>query len=414
MRDFLKNTEGEKVLIFSEAETTVDYLFEQLNPNGNDGTIAKLSGSNRDQRAGIVGRFAPQANLQDRDRLTGVEIRLLLATDVVSEGQNLQDCARVLNYDLHWNPVRLIQRFGRVDRIGSPYDEIHLHNMLPDAELDENLGLTGRLSDRIQAFHDLIGLDNKLLSEEEQLNANGVGVIYEDLEMPELDDALDEVSANQRAIALLQNIRSNDPTLWQTVTELPDGIRSALTCATVGGDDDPHSGDTMVMLASSDAVRCYAVGNDLKPRIIRTAQFVVASECQPDTPTQTLPENTNARVSVAAQAFASDLSSVLGTVRRRTPGNNRNRNFIRRQLNGSGTDVATPQRIQALRQAFAGDLPTVVENELADLRRLNLGGRELVVRLELLQERYRLNPATQRAVPTTSEATRIICSDGLL
>ena len=127
-----------------------------------------------------------------------------------------------------------------------------------------------------------------------------------------------------------------------------------------------------------------------------------------------MPENTNTRVTAAAQAFASDLSRVLGTVRRRTPGNNRNRNFIRRQLNGAGTDVATPQRIEALRQAFAGDLPTVVENELADLRRLNLGGRELVVRLELLQERYRLNPATQRAVPTTSEATRIICSDGLL
>ena len=83
--------------------------------------------------------------------MQGGEIRLLLATDVVSEGQNLQDCARVLNYDLHWKSVRLIQRFGRVDRIGSPYDEIYLHNMLPDADLDENLGLTGRLSDRIQS-----------------------------------------------------------------------------------------------------------------------------------------------------------------------------------------------------------------------------------------------------------------------
>ena len=59
---------------------------------------------------------------------------MLLATDIVSEGQNLQDCARVLNYDLHWNPVRLIQRFGRVDRIGSEHDVIHLHNMWPDTD----------------------------------------------------------------------------------------------------------------------------------------------------------------------------------------------------------------------------------------------------------------------------------------
>ena len=71
--------------------------------------------------------------------------------------------------------MRLIQRFGRVDRIGSPHDEIHLHNMLPDAQPDEGLGLTGKLSGRIQAFHDLIGLDNKLLPEEEQLNAQGSG-----------------------------------------------------------------------------------------------------------------------------------------------------------------------------------------------------------------------------------------------
>ncbi len=415
LREFLDGCADEKVLIFSEAETTVDYLFEQLNPDGKDGTIAKLSGSNRDQRAGIVRRFGPRANLQGVGQPQNGEIRLLLATDVVSEGQNMQDCARVLNYDLHWNPVRLIQRFGRVDRIGSPHDEIHLHNMLPDAELDENLGLTGKLSDRIQAFHDLIGLDNKVLSEEEQLNAQGVGVIYDNNELPELDDALDEVSANQRAIALLQNIRSNDPDLWRKITELPDGVRSALTCAKSGDSDDaPQAGETVVMLAVSDAVRCYAVADDMTPRPIRPAQFVAVAECEPDTPARPLPGNTNERVSAAANAFSGDLSRMLGTVRRRTPGNARNRAFVRRQLNGVGTDIATPQRITALRQAFAGDLPTVVENELSDLRRLNLDGRELVLRLELLQERYRLNPERQSTVSATTDATRIICSDGLL
>ena len=342
-------------------------------------------------------------------------MQLLIATDVVSEGQNMQDCARVLNYDLHWNPVRLIQRFGRVDRIGSPHDEIHLHNMLPDAQLDETLDLTGKLSDRIQAFHDLIGLDNKVLSEEERLNAQGVGVIYDDRELPELDDALDEVSANQRAIALLQNIRSDDADLWRTITELPDGIRSALTCSASGNTQDaPQVGETMVMLAASDAVRCYAVGDNLMPRPIRTAQFVASAECEPDAPTQPLPENTNDRVTAAAQAFSGDLSRMLGTVRRRTPGNARNRAFVRRQLNGVGNDIASSQRVEALRRAFAGDLRTVVENELSDLRRLNLDGRELVLRLELLQERYRLNSERQGEVTVAAEPARIICSDGLL
>ena len=71
LKEFLSGVTGEKVLIFSEAETTVDYLFEQLNPGAKDSTIAKLSGSNRDQRASIVGRFAPQANLQDKQQPEG-------------------------------------------------------------------------------------------------------------------------------------------------------------------------------------------------------------------------------------------------------------------------------------------------------------------------------------------------------
>ena len=414
LREHLRETAADKLLIFSEAETTVDYLFSQLNPTGQDSSIAKLSGNNRDQRADIVRRFAPQANLQNKAQVQSGEIQVLITTDVVSEGQNMQDCARVLNYDLHWNPVRLIQRFGRVDRIGSPHDEIHLHNMLPDADLDESLGLTTKLSDRIQAFHDLIGLDNKVLSEEEQLNAQGVGVIYDDLQLPELDDDLDEVAVNQRAIALLQNIRSNEPDLWKTIIELPDGIRSAL--GRHGGNDagdGPRTGETMVIMAATDAVRCYAVGNDKAPRPIRPAQFVAAAECDPDTATRPLPDDTNVRVNAAAQAFSNDFSRILGPVRRLTPGNQRNRNFVFRQLSAIGTGVATPRRIDAVRQAFSGELPTMVENELSELRRLNLSGRQLFQRLELLQERYRLNPAAPTTHRTTAQATRVVCSDAL-
>ena len=112
------------------------------------------------------------------------------------------------------------------------------------------------------------------------------------------------MAANQRAIALLQSIRSNNVELWQTITELPDGIRSALTCTKGGNTDDaPQAGETIVMLAASDAVRCYAVGNDLTPRPVRTAQFVAAAECEPDTPTRPLPENTNARVNSVCRGF---------------------------------------------------------------------------------------------------------------
>ena len=120
-------------------------------------------------------------------------------------------------------------------------------------------------------------------------------------------------------------------------------------------------------------------------------------------------------MNAASELFQKDLSRILGNNRRRTAGNVRNRQFIRRQLNGVTDEVATPQRVDTLRQVFTDDLPTVVENEISELRRLNLGGRELVLRLELLQERYRLNPADQDSpINTRHQPTRIICSDGLV
>ena len=144
LRQFLSRDEVKagKVLIFSEAETTIEYLYRELNPSGKSPEIARLTGSNRHEAESIVKRFAPTWNLSANESRPGPEIRVLLATDIVSEGQNLQDCARVLNYDLHWNPVRLIQRFGRVDRIGTEHEFIHLHNMWPDTAVDADLSLT--------------------------------------------------------------------------------------------------------------------------------------------------------------------------------------------------------------------------------------------------------------------------------
>ena len=144
--------------------------------------------------------------------------------------------------------------------------------MLPDMELDETLGLTSRLGDRIQGMHDLIGLDNRILSEAERLNPNGIGRIYDDQALPEEDDEFDELTANQRAIALLQHIKNNNPNLWKTIAELPDGIRSALPGRTdqSPGFNQPQPGQTIVMMTTEDSTRCYAVGDDLAPTPIRS------------------------------------------------------------------------------------------------------------------------------------------------
>ena len=453
LRRFLGRPEvrAGKVLIFSEAETTVEYLYHELNPNGQDPEIARLTGSTSHDAERIVKRFSPTWNLAQREPLPGHEIRVLLATDIVSEGQNLQDCARVLNYDLHWNPVRLIQRFGRVDRIGTEHEVINLHNMWPDVDVDAELSLTDRLHGRIQSFHDLIGLDSKLLSDAERLNANAMYRIYEGKKLPEIDDGLDEVAANQRAITLLQRIQDGDPELWQTITNLPDGIRSALRAREVRFEesdeshaqnvlpiegaqaplvsptilasipspfDDPKKGETLVLLSAGGIRSCYAVGGDLQPRPISPAQLIAAAECSPDTPSEQLPSDTNERVMAAFEAFRTDFQQRLGRARR--PRDSRARRYVSRHLSmamrEAGEDGGKMRRIEVLRRIFLGDVSPSVESALGEIRNLSLEGSVLLTRLEALRERYRLNPPddSDRPQPPDPQVVRIVCSDGLV
>ena len=458
LREFLDREEvrSGKVLIFSEAETTIEYLYRQLDPNSDIPEIERLTGSNRDQASAIVRRFSPQSN--PASTRIGSETRVLLATDIVSEGQNLQDCARVLNYDLHWNPVRLIQRFGRVDRIGTEHEVINLHNMWPDTAVDAGLELTDRLHNRVQSFHDLIGLDSKLLSEAERLNSEAMYRIYEDQEMPEATDGLDSVAASQRAIALLQRIREEEPDRWEWLTTLPDGIRSALVArshrtvpqahgveqsaadtryiqapmavdgaqmplvspSAPGSEpsafDDPRPGETLVLLAAGDVKACYAVGSNLVPRPIGTAQFTAAAECEPDTPTQLLPDDANERVMAAFAAFRENIARRLGSARR--PRGSRSRQYVSRQLRvarDAEANAAAGQRINDLRLIFQGSLPEQAERALAEVAAQRIEGQALLDRLNALRERYRLNPPDRQDTDPTGQpqVVRIVCSDGL-
>ena len=443
-----------KVLIFSEAETTVEYLYGELNPNDADPAIARLTGSSAANADSILSHFSPTWNPAPPSAPAEPEIRVLLATDVVSEGQNLQDCARILNYDLHWNPVRLIQRFGRIDRIGTEHTKINLHNMWPDTEVDAELDLTERLNNRIQSFHDLVGLDSRLLSEAERLNADAMYSIYADKRLPDLDDGLDEVAANQRAISLLQRIQNADPDMWDIITNLPDGIRSALSASprqrvAGGGEptamdgsqatlpvdgaqpplmspsiqaampspfDEPRQGETLVLLSQGDVKGCYAVGGDLNPRPISAAQLINAAECGPDEPTRPLPDDTNERVMAAFAAFQADLSRRASAPRRRP--DSRNRRYISRRLNIAREQAAgvDQRRIDTLRRIFLADVPQQVETALTEIRNMGIEGDWLVRRLHALRERYRLNPPDDDSEPASPEPQiiRIVCSDGIV
>jgi len=152
------NKGNKKVLIFSAFADTVNYLYENLathNKKTHNLETAKITGSDQNKTTlkidnrfnNILINFSPLS--KERKDKEAPEIDILIATDCISEGQNLQDCDTLINYDIHWNPVRIIQRFGRIDRIGSKNEDIQLINFWPQLSLDDYINLKNRVESKM-------------------------------------------------------------------------------------------------------------------------------------------------------------------------------------------------------------------------------------------------------------------------
>jgi len=155
------NRDNRKIIVFTAFADTAAYLYNELAPwaeralgirsalvTGTGGNRTTLPGIRRDLGT-ILSAFSPRSKERPADLDSEGEIDLLIATDCISEGQNLQDCDYLINYDIHWNPVRIIQRFGRIDRIGSVNERIQLVNFWPNIEIDEYINLEQRVSGRM-------------------------------------------------------------------------------------------------------------------------------------------------------------------------------------------------------------------------------------------------------------------------
>jgi hypothetical protein len=156
---------GRKVLIFTEYRDTARYIHHAIRGRPHIAQIdshAAFLGLEPASRRAVIERFAPRSNSLpepiDRER-----VDILIATDVLSEGLNLQDASVVISYDLPWNPVRLMQRSGRIDRLGAVHDFVELYHFAPTHELDRLLGLMARLQGKLATIQGALGLDNPVI-----------------------------------------------------------------------------------------------------------------------------------------------------------------------------------------------------------------------------------------------------------
>ncbi len=227
----LHDLKGQKVLIFTTYKDTLQHVFQALRQ---DEAVSGLRIASMDsrtdtrERARIIARFAPRANKRSEGAENGDEIDILLATDVLSEGQNLQDCGVLINYDLHWNPTRMVQRAGRIDRLGTSFEQLWIMNMFPDDGLEKLLGLVEGLSQKIATIDRNGLLDASILGEAvHPQNFNTLRRIEaEDGKVVEEQEQFIELVSSE---FLLQNLKSLlNAGMRETLEALPDGIHSGL------------------------------------------------------------------------------------------------------------------------------------------------------------------------------------------
>ena len=408
-----------KRLIFTQYADTARYLHDNLNPGGKRDDIDVIFSGDK-SKARVVGRFAPKANPEYKFTPGEKELFTVVATDVLAEGLNLQDCDNIINYDLHWNPVRLIQRFGRIDRIGSDHDVVHGFNFLPETGLDKNLGLKDKLHNRIQEIHDTIGEDSEILDHTEKLNEEAMFAIYEMKHGGQLslfEDEGDEFLDLNEAEEILRQLRKENPAEYERIAELRDGIRAAKT-STLKGQfvfceasyperENSKGFQQLFLLDATGAV----VSKDI-PKTLG------AIKCGPELKSQPLPPDYNATVMRVQRQFAEEVKHRQAE-RTHTLSLSHGQNYLLRELRllfAATADEDQKAMINVLEKSFRGPLTRAVNREVVLLRRNGVSGEPLLKALARIYDQHNLRDwvdrrslhATGRPVP------RIVCSEALV
>jgi superfamily II DNA/RNA helicase len=220
-----------KLVIFTESKETGDYIFEALlkefpnkvlfySSKGGRHTNNKITSNHNVARDMIQANFDPNRKPKEQTN----DIRILIATDILAEGINLHRSNTIINYDLPWNPTRVLQRVGRVNRLGSTFSDVFIYNFFPTTHSDEHLGLEINITNKIQMFHDILGEDAKYLSDGEEF---GSQELFNTLNNKKSYSGEDEEGDSElKYLEMMRKIRDENPDLFEKIKKLPKKARS--------------------------------------------------------------------------------------------------------------------------------------------------------------------------------------------
>jgi superfamily II DNA or RNA helicase len=295
----------DKVLIFTQFADTARYLATALQAQGIT-QIGLATGQSADPTA-LAWRFSPISN--EKPIPASEQLRVLVATDVLSEGQNLQDCAIILNYDLPWAIIRLIQRAGRVDRIGQQADEILCYSFLPAEGVERLINLRGRLRDRLNENQEVVGTDEAFFEDEQaremllNLYNERSGVLDETEE--------GDVDLTSEALQIWQSAIDANPALKGIIEKLPDVVYSTRDHEPTGSDPE---GVLLYLRTDSGTDALTWVDKDGNSVTQSQMRILRMARCSIDTPPLPRHPQHHELVTRGAELIAEQTKTVAGTL----------------------------------------------------------------------------------------------------
>ncbi|MCD6579817.1 helicase [bacterium] len=210
---------GKKVIIFTESKETAEYLAEKLEKGLNEVPLLFHGSSNPNIRKQVINNF--DANAINKEN----KYRILVSTEVLSQGVNLHRSNIVINYDIPWNPTKMIQRVGRVNRIDTEFSNIYIYNFFPTEQANDEIRLKEIAIEKIERFIELLGNDSKLLTDGEEIKSHE---LFDKLSSKSFISGEEEGISELKYLKVIRDIRDKDKALFEKIKKLPKKSRTSV------------------------------------------------------------------------------------------------------------------------------------------------------------------------------------------
>ena len=367
---------GNKKIIFTESKETAEYLEDKLHSLFGKRVTAFTGDSKAEKKAIVEDSFNPKYKDKENDRYD-----VLITTDVLAEGVNLHRSNVLINYDLPWNPTRIMQRVGRINRVGTEHERIYVFNFFPTAQSSKQMPLKERILEKLQAFHDTLGEDAQYLSDEEIVSSQK---LFDDLNS-NLDSEEESTNPELAYLAVIRQVRDTDKKLFERIKRLPKKSKT-------GRYSDRVKDNATVTFIRKGALKDFFITSESTTQIpfIEAVKYL---ECPPDEPHINVGNEYYKHYDENNIAFDQTLvqEEIIEAGKASLKGNDlKVINYLRAILKDPTLTDEQEDIINRLRKAYEnGDIPqNITKNIIKELKTVTDTGKAYFVITNMIPDQY--------------------------